>query len=250
MSAAGDDNENDQDKALAPSVKYLLGGAGLLQALLTTVGITGGGISALVINDRWLVISGFLAVLLAIFTAALVIAVNPSKGRRTIITAGTVMLFIGLAITGVVALVGPAVAKAPSINVALSQSSGKLILTAHVKASGIPDSSQYWFEIDAREYKQAGGKYDLLGTPLYQNQLGADSQGNVDTIVTIPLPPGNYPAVSIEAWNGPHSGPCGSLEVPGGATLAHSANSNSALEENARVGCVILRLPASSPSSR
>jgi hypothetical protein len=120
-------------------------------------------------------------------------------------------------------------------------------LTAHVKASGIRQDSEYWVEVDAREYAtdSKGGRYKPLGTPFYQNQLGADSQGDIDSLVTIPLPPGTYPAISVEAWNGgPHGGPCGSLERSGGASLTHIVDGASS-EEKVREGCVVLRLPAS-----
>lgn len=235
---------------ISPATKQMLGGAGVLQVVLTAVGVSNGGVSAMAINHRTSVLIGFGAVGVAVAIGALIVAleIDDKVLGPILVGVGTLSLIVGITITGYLALVGPAVAKAPSINVALSQSSGQLILTAHVKASGIPESSQYWFEIDAREYKKEGngGKYDVLGTPLYQNQLGADSQGNIDNIVTIPLPPGDYPAVSVEAWNGPHDGPCGSLEVPGGASLTHPVNSNeSNIEENSREGCVIIRLPAS-----
>ena len=230
------------------SVKQLLGGVGVLQVALTVVGVSNGGVAAMAINHEKLVLIGFGGVGLAVAIGALVVAfdIDGKFLGPSLTLVGTAALIVGIGITAYLALVGPAVAKAPSINVALSQSSGQLILTAHVKASGIPESSQYWFEIDAREYrKTSGGKYDVLGTPLYQNQLGADSQGDIDSIVTLPLPPGTYPAVSIEAWNGPHAGPCGSLEVPGGASLTRSAGSSASLEQTAREGCVIMRLPAS-----
>jgi hypothetical protein len=238
------------------SLKYLLGGAAVLQGILTAVGVSSGGISALVINDRSLVVSGFAAVLAAIFIGALVSALEPRGWRRKwSIGVGTILLFAGLGVTAYVALVGPAVAKAPSIDVGLTQSSRQLILTAHVKASGIAVSSQFWFEIDAREYVPGsdGGKYDPLGTPLYQNQLGADSQGDIDSTVTIPLPPGPYNVVSVEAWDGAHAGPCGSLQVEGGASLTQLPKKapNEAtkpraaiLKAHGRAGCVVFRLPA------
>ncbi len=234
---------------VSPQVKQLLGGAGVLQVALTVVGVTNGGVSAMAINHRTWVLVGFGSVGVAVAIGALIVAFN-IDGRvlgPLLPRVGAVLLIVGIGVTAYLALVGPAVAKAPSIDVVLSQSSGQLVLTARVKASGIPESSQYWFEIDAREYRREGdgGKYDTLGTPLYQNQLGADSAGDIDSMVTIPLPPGSYPAVSVEAWNGAHAGPCGSLEVPGGASLTHSTHVESTIEENSRVGCVIVRLPAS-----
>jgi hypothetical protein len=245
-----DDNSNDEETSM-PSLKYLLGGVALLQVVLTTLGVNNGGIAAMVINDRLPVFIGFFAVLLAVAVGAVIVA-NQSIESKPLIVVGTLLLFVGIGITGYAALAAPAIAKAPSINTALTEPGGQLMLTAHIKAGGIPDDAQYWIEIDAREYvpephtgEGVGGKYVPLGTPLYQAQLGADSQGNVDDLVNIPLPPHpTYNVVSVEAWSGAHAGPCGSLEVPGGANLTQAPNTTEAhLDVNARAGCVVIRLP-------
>jgi hypothetical protein len=220
--SAGKSGSPDKGKPSNESLKYLLGGAGTLQVVLTAVGVSNGGIGAMVINNRALVLIGFGLVFAAVVLGGFNVLLAPHYKRigTLLIVLGSLCLPAGIGLTGYLALTGPAVAKAASINVSLSKTSNQLILTAHVKASGIPESSQYWFEIDAREYKsRKGGVYAPLGPPLYQNQLGADSQGNIDSIVTVPLPEGNYPAVSIEAWNGASRGPCGSLEVKEGAYL-------------------------------
>jgi hypothetical protein len=241
-------------------LKYLLGGAGVLQVVLTTVGVHNGGISALVINHRLLTIGGFGAVLVAIAIGAAVLLMgtdHPVIGEALTII-GTILLFIGIGVAGYAALVAPAVAKAPDIDASLSRSSGEFVLTAHVKASGIPESEPYWIEVDAREYVAGsnGGKYTPLGTPLYQNQLGADSLGNVESTLTIPLPVGAYGVVSVEGWNGAHAGPCGSLTIEGGANLTkmpavkpgerrRSAlkTTQTLLEEHGRSGCLVMRVP-------
>jgi hypothetical protein len=227
-------------------LKYLLGGAGVLQAALTTVGVSNGGIAAMVINHRTLVTVGFAAVLVSIMTGALLLAVETGRLSGPLGVIGTLLLFFGIGVTGYAALAAPAIAKAPSINTTLSSSSGQLVLSASIKATGIPESSQYWVEIDAREYvegkgRSAPGRYVPLGTPLYQTQLGADSQGNVEDSVTLPLVPGKYNVVSVEAWSGAHAGPCGSLEVQGGADLTSASEAH--LQEIGRSGCVVLRLP-------
>jgi hypothetical protein len=216
----------------AEALKYLLGGAGVLQVILTALGVSNGGVAALAVNDfKWVAI-GFGCVLASIAFGAVGLALNVSKRRGGIVwvSLGTALLFGGIATTAYAALIEPGVAKAPNINVALAETASQLDLTAHVTASGIPDSSQYWFEIDAREYRAGGGggRYVPLGTPLYQNQLGADGQGNINSIVTIPLPPGKYNVVSVEAWNGAHAGPCGSLQVEGGASLTQTPTQSKA----------------------
>jgi hypothetical protein len=251
--AAPEDNESPGSSA---SLKYLLGGAALLQAALTAVGVGNGGVAAMVINHRTLVTIGFASVLASILIGATVTAINSNSRafNSTFGIAGTMLLFFGIGVTGYTALAAPAIAKAPSISTTLSESSGKLVLSAQVKATGIPESSQYWVEIDAREYipskdRGTAGRYVPLDTPLYQTQLGADSQGNIEDSVTLPLVPGTYRVVSVEAWSGPHAGPCGSLQVDGGANLAQVSKGESAtehessLEDVGRAGCVVLRLP-------
>jgi hypothetical protein len=248
--SSADGNSSHEDTGGSPSLRYLLGGIALLQVVLTTLGVNNGGIAAMVINDRLPVYIGFFAVLLAVAVGAVIVASQSIKSKPLIVV-GTLLLFVGIGITGYAALAAPAIAKAPSINTALTEPAGQLMLTAHIKASGIPDDAQYWIEIDAREYvperskEGVGGKYVPLGTPLYQAQLGADSQGNVDDIVNIPLlPHDTYNVISVEAWSGAHAGPCGSLEVPGGANLTQAPNTTEAhLEVNARAGCVVIRLP-------
>jgi hypothetical protein len=232
-------------------LKYLLGGAGVLQAVLASIGVSNGGISAMLINYRVAGLIGLAAVFFAIVMGALGLVAFNGRFKARFGFAGTVLLFMGIGITGYAALVVPAVAKAPNINIALSRSGAQLVLTAHVEASGIPESEEYWIEIDAREYlvepgahgTANGGRYVQLGTPLYQQQLGADSQGNIDSLVTVPLPAGSYPAVSVEAWDGAHEGPCGSLDILGGANLTHSPETKSNLEDVGRSGCVVVRLP-------
>jgi hypothetical protein len=232
-------------------LRYLVGGAAVLQAVLASVGVSNGGISAMLINYRVAGLIGLGAVFAAIVIGALGLINAKGKLRTALGFLGTVLLFVGIGVTGYAALVVPAVAKAPNINVALARSGAQLVLTAHVKASGIPESEEYWIEIDAREYlvepgargAANGGRYVQLGTPLYQQQLGADSQGNIDSLVTVPLPAGSYPAVSVEAWDGAHEGPCGSLDVLGGANLTHSPETKSNLEDVGRSGCVVVRLP-------
>ncbi|HEX5852024.1 MAG TPA: hypothetical protein VFY36_02915 [Solirubrobacteraceae bacterium] len=249
-------SESNNAAGSPESLKYLLGGAGVLQAALTAVGVSNGGVAAMVINHRTLVTIGFSAVLLAMLTGALVLAAQLKSAVINSIlgVVGTLLLFFGIGVTGYAALAAPAIAKAPSIDTTLSISSGQLVLVAKIKATGIPESSQYWVEIDARKFVKstgegAAGRYAQLGTPLYQAQLGADSQGNVEDTVTLPLVPGNYKAVSVEAWSGPHAGPCGSLQVQGGANLARASINESAsdheatLEETGRAGCAVLRLP-------
>jgi hypothetical protein len=237
-----DDNQG------SPALKYLIGGAGVLQAVLASIGASNGGISAMIINYRVPALIGLGSVLAAIAIGAFGLL---AKGQITkpLGVIGTGLLFLGIAITGWAALVSPALAKAPNIDVNLSHSEGGLVLSAEIKASGIPQGEQYWIEVDAREYlapSANGGssaKYVQLGTPLYQQQLGADSQGNIDSTVTMPVPAGTYPAVSVEAWAGAHSGPCGSLGVAGGANLANSPETSSNLEQVGRSGCAIVRLP-------
>lgn len=237
------------------SLKYLLGGAAVLQAVLTAVGISTGGVAALAINHRWLVVLGFGFVIGSVAIGAAVLALGQGGGPVGKIAAcvGTALLFAGIFITAYAALIEPGVAKTPNLNIALSESSSKgLTVTAHVTASGIKENTPYWLEIDAREYRKEskGGKYVPLGTPLYQNQLGADGKGNINSIVTIPILAENFSVISVEAWNGAHAGPCGSLEVEGGANLTQLPKKNAAatLEESSRPGCVVVRLPRLSPA--
>jgi len=204
--------------------------------------------AALAVNHRALIVIGSLAVLLAVAIGAILLTINKTRHpRRTkwLTRIGLVSLVLGIGVAGYTALIAPGIAKAPNIDVTLTKSSGQFILNAHVTASGIKENSPYWIEVDAREYVASGksGRYVALGTPLYQSQLGADGQGNIDSNVTIPLPVDPLSVVSIEGWDGPHPGPCGSLGVEGGANLTQSLETEAELEKYSRPGCVVIRLP-------
>jgi hypothetical protein len=224
---------------------------------------------AIAINDPTLLIAGAALVLVALVVGIFMAITKPE--RRGLVgvlsVVGLAALLGGIGITAYIALRGPSLAKAPDLDVSLSGSS-TMTLTGEVKVSGIPENAHYWVEVDAREYTVTdnAGAYEQLGTPLYQAQLGADSQGNIDTRFGVPLAANQYPAVSVEAWYGDHAGPCGSLTVPGGANLiqapvtsASATTSSTAvaqkakaqsgfLEQFSRPGCVVVRLPTGKAS--
>jgi hypothetical protein len=235
-----------------PALKYLLGGAGALQAVLTGLGVSNGGIAILATNEPGTLAFGLIAVLVAVFIGALVLVLGKDNGlTKAFIGLAMVFLFGGIGVTGYAAVVVPAIAKAPDIDATLAESpTHQLVATIHVKASGIQEANPYWVKIEARRYEPGpkGGKYLPLGTPIYEAQLGADGQGNVDTKVEVPLPLGEYNVISVESWEGSGHGPCGSLEVPGGANLTHLPEE--AIDKRGRIGCVVMRLPRDLKSPR
>jgi hypothetical protein len=232
---------NETDSAGA---KFLLGSAGALQVLLTAVGASNGALVAVAINNLPLLIVGVGLVGLAVVVGAIIRIANLKELGQVILSVGGLAALVGgIGVTGYIALLGPSMAKAPDLDVAVSGSSGHLSLVGEVKVSGISQDAHYWVEVDARQYNFAhgAGSYTQLGTPLYQAQLGADSQGNIDTKFAVPLAARQYPAVSVEAWYGTQHGPCGSLTVTGGASLT-DARAGSSLEQHSRPGCVVVRL--------
>jgi hypothetical protein len=240
-----DDPERGSMSVSPQSLKFLLGGVGILQGLLTGLGVSNGGLDAMVINHRFSLISGLALVLVGTAIGGFLLVIKPNEQvPRALVLAGSAFVLVGITITAYTALIAPAIAKAPDIDVAVSDAAGQLTLTAHVKVGGIKESDHYWVEVDARTYvSTGGGSYLQLGPPLYQAQLGADSQGNIDSTVSVPLLPGQYPAASIEAWYGKHAGPCGLLAVTAGASAKNAATREAKLQQNGRPGCVVVRLP-------
>jgi hypothetical protein len=267
--------------ASLPELKYLLGGLGALQAVIVAVGASNGALVAIAINNLPMLVVGTGLVVLAVVIGVF-ISIEAPKGNvgRSLLIVGLGALLAGLVITGYIALRGPSVAKSPDLNVTLSGDSGHYDLAGEVTVSGIPENAHYWVEVDARQYElnNATGSYVTLGTPLYQAQLGADSQGNIDEKFALPLAATQYKVVSVEAWFGDHAGPCGSLTVPGGASLtqvsprtveatrtaagraaakaeaktmaktgnpaeAEAAARETLLAQTSRPGCVVVRLP-------
>lgn len=242
-----------------PAVKVVLGGAAALQAVLTAVGASNGALVAIAINNSDLLIAAVALIIVAVLAGIALAVANPKStdGWAIVVSIfGGLALLAGIIITGYIALSGPASTKTPDLDVAVSGSATTVSLTAEVKASGIPENSHYWVEVDARSYQasQNGGSYVQLGTPLYQAQLGSDSQGNIDTKIGLPVASKQYPAVSVEAWYGDHPGPCGSLTVAGGANLPKQAQAQAQqkafLDQYSRPGCVVVRIPTASATHR
>ena len=61
---------------ISPATKQMLGGAGVLQVVLTAVGVSNGGVSAMAINHRTSVLIGFGAVGVAVAIGALIVALE------------------------------------------------------------------------------------------------------------------------------------------------------------------------------
>jgi hypothetical protein len=237
--------------------KTLLSGAAALQTVLTLFGASNGGFTAVALNHPVLLIIGIVLVGLGVLCGLWILLSGfefhkaESCQERIVPVAGVLSLVLGIGITGFIVLLGPAVARVPAIDVALTGTPSNFALDGEVKVGGIKQEYHYWVEVDAR--KAAGnGSYKAVEKPLYLAQLGADSQGNIDMKFAITLIPHGYQAVSVEAWYGDHSGPCGSLAVTGGANLTEPGGSADKLaeylDENSRPGCVVVRLPEAAPA--
>lgn len=235
------------DPPVSATAKYLLGGAGLLQAALGGLGFSNGGIATLAINEPVVVAGGGVCVLFAVMIGAVSVAgiagkVTPPPWLGYV---GLAFLFGGLALAGYAALVVPTLTNSPNISVTFTNPaapSHDLGLAAEVKATAIGRDTLYFVEIDGLTYVHGAKRYRAAGPPLYLGQFGADNSGKIDAKVNMAVPQGNYSAISVQAWYGKHSGPCQSL-VANDSASAGTARDPIVQDNTGREGCVLVRVP-------
>jgi hypothetical protein len=176
---------------------------------------------------------------------ALVWLADLDGARRALfwVTAGLLAAGLPFALYAVRAASSPA--GIPEIDTGVVRGSAGLALTAHVNVGGLAEHERYRIEVDLRRYRPAdgGGSYVQLGLPLYQAQLGANGRGHIKSTISTPLPSGRDLVVVVEAWRGARPRSCG---LPGASSsIGRSATPGGVdqIEEAARTGCVVVRLP-------
>jgi hypothetical protein len=214
----------------------LVATVGLLQAVLTAVGATNGGLTALILNEPELAWLGLALVVLAMAIIGVYAVFDGTGGWwKAAGTIGVLAILGGLGVTGYAALAAPTLAAEPSIAASVTWGS-PLKLQAAIKSSAVERNDVFHIEVDGLKEKKSDHSYILSVPVIYQAQLGSDGSGDVNVSLTIPVPNGHYDDVGISAWSGDHPGPCGSLEqaettIPGGNTTRLS-----------RKGCVVVRV--------
>jgi hypothetical protein len=200
-----------------------LGGVASLQALLTALGASNGGLTAVLVNERIVAILGIGAVLLGF--AITLFALTLERGNRLRhrgISAGALCLVLGLFGTAYAAIVAPSIAGKPKISVAVVPGK-QLTYKASVKTTGLRRGTI--FRIEVNGLRERGTTYQSVEPVLYQAQVGPDSSGEIDIPLEIPIPVGVYDDIGIQAWTGETHGPCDQLARERGAT-----------------GCVVVRV--------
>jgi hypothetical protein len=220
--------------------RVLAGLGTLAPVLLAGLGFSNGTIAGAFLNEEELLLLGLVLTAVAVLLGIATLLLKPT-GWRTPVTllAATVALMVGVAIATYAILIAPSASRGATMDVTLTRSGGQVSLSARIKSHNVPETEGFWIEIAERRY-EPGGRYVQVGSPLYESEIGPDAQGNVDTTLNVPLPRGGYTAVSVAAWNGYHSGPCGWLELPGGAQLPRLPIGF--VRRHARIGCTLVQV--------
>ena len=226
------------------TAKFLLGGAGILQAALTALGVSNGGVAEVAVNELGLLILGGACVLIAVMSGAVLVLRDDTKTVLSYV--GLVFLFGGIAIAGYAALVAPTLTSAPKIDLIVTTGAPPnkdLHVEAEVRATAIANADLYFVEIDGLKYVHGTQSYNAVGSPIYLAELGADGAGHVDAKINVPVPEGRYSALSLQGWSGAHPGPCQSVAAPHSAST--QADHQDPLGGHGRDGCVVVRVPPS-----
>lgn len=223
----------------------LIAGVGTLQILLTALGITGGTLTAIEVNEHLLFVLGLVAVLIAVGSGLLVLVVDKKHGlMRSVSKAiGSAALLSGLVITVFAATAAPTRRSDPVVNVKVSP--GKVPqLEVKVSATGVKRSEPLQIAIVRLRSDKTGA---LIPVPpaLYHAQLGASPSGEVASTLSIPVPPPSrqYSSIDIDAWTGDDRHLCGfsttSQIIPGRGTVVTASD---AVSPSDREGCALVRM--------
>jgi hypothetical protein len=214
---------------------------GVLQATLTAVGASNGGLGSVVLNKPDLAWIGLLLVAVAMLMLGIYVIFDPSgsdrkKWRwRALALAGTLAIMGGVGVTGYAALAEPALSGEPKVVASLTW--GKpLVLTTTVKANAVTRNDVFHFEVDGLVENKTDHSYMFDAPVLYQAQLGSDGSGIIDSTFTIPIPNHRYEDIGVSAWSGEHPGPCGSLKNAKTTTASGNA------KQFSRKGCSVIHV--------
>jgi hypothetical protein len=213
----------------------------LLQAGLTVIGGLNGGLSALIRNEKGLVIAAFFALLLGLVLISGVVFLDWRDNRRETLTIAFVAFFFALAITGVGAILAPNKQTRAQVTASLKEGD-PYILEASVKIDGVPSGTNAniyvgglqeepgrWV-LDAHgKHVFMGGNYIDTNPTLYQAHIGPDSSGQVTDKFSIPIPRDKYADVDVNAW----AGTSGELCLP---------RDYGEVPSKTRQGCIVIRL--------
>lgn len=147
-----------------------------------------------------------------------------------------VLFFVGGVFVGIVALIATQQDSArPSITASFDSSTA--VLTATVKADGLPESGRLVIRVEGLRETARKGKLYYNADPhvLYLTALGPNADGTVSQTVSVSVP-SDFSLVGLKAWSGQEDQGCysnGSLALE-----------NSAVPQSEQDGCLVLRLPA------
>ena len=236
--AKANGNSGSPNVTLAAS---LLGGLGLLTALLSALATANGGIGRIELNERTLLFFGSVGIFAALVAGAIALTgINrtqaPAAARpatrsllaRTINPAliGGALLLAG----GLIAVTYAAVthvAGRPGITASLRWDNNLgVMVDGNITVNDIPSTEHLEMRVDAIKGDQA------IGTPIYASSFGPNSAGDVTHTFEVPVP-NNTNELLIQAWTG-QAGSCFDAEIPEKTSRAEIKNN---------LGCLRLRLP-------
>jgi hypothetical protein len=172
----------------------VLGALALLQVVLTIFGGTSGGLTAVLLNEKWSFALGVAVLLFGFLLAGIARKDEPSATQPPRYTGqaklvryiGLGLVLAGVAGTLYTAVGAPSIRSDPTVNASITGTPTSLSLKADISASGISRSST--FQVLVLRLTTMSGTARVVGTSLYHAELGADSEGNVSDSIEMPLP--------------------------------------------------------------
>jgi hypothetical protein len=216
-----------------------------LQALLTALGATNGGLTAVLLNEKWVLGVGLGTLVFGYVMSYLGNAgkTGPQTKTRAL---GLGLLLVGVGFTAYAAIGAPSIGSDPAISASVSETSGVLNLTATVSASGIPRSDTLGVEVLK---VNVNAKNVLVDAGLlYHGELGADASGNASTTIGLPLPAPQmtspYRYVDVVAGVGVQRNLCGFPLGKNGRELTASQANQLSRARNKGQGCALVAVPS------
>lgn len=215
----GDKAGGNDGNSAALITAALAGAVALIQAVFAALATANGGLAAAALNEQLLVFIGFLGVVIGLLVAAAAFVIPNDDGanqaqnmkfgrnlRPFLLLASAFAVLAGITTTAIAALIAPVKQSQPSISASLSPGSPP-VLHASITATGISRGVTYDIFIFGESLKY------VVDVPpdhpyLYWTTVGADSKGNVNVSVSIPIPSRTYPIIGIHAFpsNGTSAG--------------------------------------------
>ena len=216
-------------------VTSLLGGVGILGALLTALGTANGGVDRIERTAPWFLLIGVICVITALaigaaftvfYTRTTTDKVEQLLSKPVALVVGVLLLTVGLCLVTFAAI--DHISGKPGITARVSEDAQLgAVVSGDVTISDIRPTSRLEVRVDALTLRHRNGARELVPDVIYATSLGPNSSGDIDQQYQAVLPANSY-QVLVVAWTSPHPPDCYS-EAATPTTRALGINEQSCL---------------------